>query len=799
MTDLRNLSYSLRLAVRSPVFTFTVVVTLALGIGTTAAIFTVVDAVLLHPVSYPDPARIIVLLGTHPERGPERIALSPADFLALRAYNRSFSQLGAFVPSGSIDLAEQQGEPVQLQRHLVSEGALEALGVHAAAGRPLQADDYRQGQRTALLSHRLWQNRFGGDPRILGRRLLLGGEPYEAVGVLPRDFRLPGGDPDLVLPLQFKPSDATDRSAAYLGGIGRLRAGVSLSQARADLGSIARGLAQRFPQTNRGLAVSMVPIPESYGMQARTALWAIFGAVVLVLLATCANVSNLHLVRFLARERELQIRAALGATISRLVRQLLTENLLLAMAGGTLGLLLAELALRLLPDPRGVYLPASLGVELGGRALQFTVMVTLASALISGLLPAWRVFRIRALGSVARGGMPGLRHERLQRALVTLEVALAFVLLIGAGLLVRSFLYILAEDRGFDASHVLTFDVSLPGSRYGDRRRSQELYRELVLKLAALPGVEAAGAAKELPPEEPWYFHPRLEGEEVRKDLSVGWQLVVPGYFEAVRTALVAGQPLSDRDRAGSRRVALLNQSAVRTMLGNREAVGRRLEFNGEYFAVVGVVKDQRSPGSDAAPVAYFAFDQATVPAEMMRSLSFVVRTRSNRMVSADEVKRALWSLDRNVALARLESMAQRLSTATALTRSRFNALLMAVFSGLALILAAVGIYGVISFSVRQRTREIGVRMALGASRANLLGMVLRRGFALALLGVACGLLASTVLTRVVASLLVGISSNDPLTFLVISLVLVAVAALACYLPARRASRLEPVAALRDS
>ncbi|HEV3457232.1 MAG TPA: ABC transporter permease [Thermoanaerobaculia bacterium] len=795
MIGQQDLSYSLRLAVRSPLFTLVVVLTLALGIGATTSIFTVVDAALLRPVPYPDPERIVVVLGARPERGPERISLAPADFLALRAYNRSFSQLGAFVPGGSVDLVEG-GEPVQLQRHLVSAGVLEALGVHAVAGRLFQADDYRQGH-AAILSHRLWRNRFAGDARVVGRELLLGGERTRVLGVLPADFRIPGGDPDVILPLTFKPADSTDRSSAYLGGIGRLRRGVSLAQARADLGNLAHDLAQRFPATNRGLEMSLVPLPESFGMQARTALWAIFGAVAFVLLMTCVNVSNLHLMRSLAREHELGIRAALGATTSRLVRQLLTENLLLALAGGALGLLLARLALRLMPDPRGVYLPSSLGVGLGARAFGFTVLVTLASAVISGLLPAWRASSLRRPISGERGGTAGPRHERLQRGLVALEMGVAFMLLLGSGLLIRSFVAILDQDLGFDPGQVLTFDVSLPASRYGEPQSSQQFYRDLVRKLEDLPQVEAVGAAKEIPPEEPWTFHPGIEGEEVPKSVSVGWQLIIPGYFEALRTTLLAGQPLTDRDRSGSRRVALLNQRAVRTILGSGAAVGRRLRFNGEYFDVVGVVEDQRDPGGEAVPVVYFAYFQTRVPADLMRSMSFVVRSRASPRVVAGLVRSAVRSLDRSLPISRLTSMEERLSMAAPLVRSRFNALLMAVFAGLALLLAAVGIYGVISYSVRQRTREIGVRMALGARRADLVSMVLRRGLAVALLGVGCGALGSAALARVLASLLFGTGSADPLTFVAISIILFAVAALACYVPARRASRLDPAVALR--
>ena len=797
---LQDLAYSLRMAVRLPVFTVIVVLTLALGIGSGTAVFTVIDAVLLHPVAYPEPDRILSVLAVHPEQGPERVALTPADFLALREHNRSFSRLGAYVPFGSLDLTGD-GEPVRLQRHLVSAGVLDALGVRPAVGRSFQGDEYReQGSRAVMLSHRLWRSRFGGDPRIAGRGLVLGGERYAVVGVLPGDFRLPGGDPDLLVPLVFKPEDAADRSAGSLGGIGRLRPGVSLAQAQADLSGLARGLAAQAPSdSGRDFDISLLPLPQLFGLQARTALWVIFGAVAFVLLITCVNVANLHLVRALARESELGLRAVLGATAPRLARQLLTENLLLAVLGGGLGLLLAKLALRLLPDPRGVYLPASLGAGVGLRAVGFTALVTLLSAAFSGLLPALRAAFGRRPGADVRGGVGtgGPRHERLQGGLVVLEVSLAFILLLGAGLLFRSFLHLLGEDPGFAADHVLTLDVALPAARYGEPQRIEGFYRELIGRIAALPGVVAAGAAKEIPPEEPWSFHPLIEGGEVPKNASAGWQLITPGTLEALRTPILAGAPITARDRAGSRLVALLNESAVREILGGRDAVGRRIRFNGGFYDIAGVIKDQRAPGGDPQPTVYFAFAQSTVPPGMMRSLSLVIRTQGDPVGLAGAVKSVLWSLDPNLPVSRLETMEERLAAAAPLARSRFNALLMIVFSGIALLLAAVGIYGVLSYSVRQRTREIGVRMALGARRADLLDLVLRRGLTLALAGIALGVAGSLALTRILVSLLVGVGSADPLTFLLISVVLAAVAALACYLPARRASRLDPFVALR--
>jgi putative ABC transport system permease protein len=800
---LRDLSSSLRLALRRPGFTSIVVLTLAVGIGASTAVFTVIDAVLLHPVSYPEAERIVSVLALHPERGPDRVSLTPADFLALRAHNRSFSQLGAYVPFGSLDLTGD-GEPVRLQRHLVSSGVLAALGVRPVIGRLFQEEEYReQGQRAVLLSHRLWRSRFGSDPRIAGRGLILGGERYTVAGVLPRDFRLPGGDPDLLVPLVWKPADAADRSAGYLGGIGRLRPGVSLAQAQADLSALAHGLREHGGDLKdlNDLDVSLLPLAELFGAQARTALWAIFGAVAFVLLITCVNVANLHLVRALAREGELGLRTALGATTARLVRQLLTENLPAAVLGGALGWLLARLALHLLPDPRGIYLPASAGLTVGVRVLAFTALITLLSAAVSGLLPAVRAAAGSRSGEAVRAGRGGQgespRQERLQGGLVILEVALAFVLLLGAGLLVRSFLHLLDHDPGFQPGHVLTLDVALPAARYAEPQRIAAFYSELTGRLAALPGVVAAGAAKEIPPAEPWSFHPKIEGEEVPPAAEAGWELVTPGYFEALRTPLVAGQPITARDGAGSRRVALINESAAREILGGRDAVGRRIKFNGDFYTILGVVRDQRSPTGAAQPTAYFALAQSTVPPGLMRSLSLAVRTVGDPAALAGAVKDALWSLDPNLPAAGIVPLEERLAAAAPLARSRFNALLMAVFSAVALFLAAIGIYGVLSFSVRRRTRELGVRMALGAARADLLRLVLRRGLTLAVTGIACGALGALFLARLLASLLVGVTSADPPTYLLISTVLALTAALACYLPARRASLLDPFEALR--
>jgi len=789
-----------------PAFSAALIGTLALGIGACVAIFAVLDAAVLRPAPYPQAERIASVLALHPSRGPEPTSLSPADFLALRAGNRSFSTLGAYVPFGTLDLTGE-GDPVRLPRFLVSEGALESLALSPAAGRLFAPADYRPGEaRVVAISHRLWQSRFGGEPSIVGRTISLDGEPYEVAGVLPRTFRLPGGDPDLVLPLIFPADAATDRESAYLGGLGRLRAGVTPELAEAELSGLARRLGPAPAETGTSptndLAVRVEPLGEHYASSARTGLWAIFGAVGLVLLLASVNVASLHLVRAVSRERELAVRRALGASTARIARQLVVESLIHAAAAGALALGLAEIALRMLPDPRGVYLPKSLPLALGASGLGFAAAIALGSALLAVLPALWRAGRKNGASVIDRaatvGADPG--RERLHGALVIAEVALAFVLLAGGGLLVRNFRHLMDQDLGFRPEHALTFDLSLPESRYPDAPQVRGFYRDLFDRIAAMPGVVAAGGAKEIPPAEPWGFTPEIEGETAKEGASAGWQLVTPGYFEALGAARGSGDTIGKTDRAGGRRVALLDATAAHELLGTKPAIGRRVRFNGEGFDIVGIAPDLHRPGEDATPTVYLAFDQEPVPIGYLRGLSIVVRTSGDPLALAAPIRDAVRTLDRNLPVSRLLTFEQRLAEATPLAKSRFNALLSASFGTLALLLAAVGIYGVLSFSVRLRTREIGVRAALGADRQELLGLVLRRGLALSLLGIVIGAALAVAGSRGIASLQtlwVGVGGSDLGMLLGTGGFLLAVAALACWLPARRASRVDPCEALR--
>ncbi len=798
---LADLGLGVRLVRRRPAYAVAAALTLALGIGIDTATWSVVDAVLVRPLPYPRPERLVSVMGSRPSRGLDRVSLSPADFLAFRSGARSFADLGAFVPFGTVDLTGPgdpgQPEPVQLRRHLVSAGLLAALGVRPAQGRLFAPADYRPGgERVALLSSHLWRQRYGGDPAAVGRRVLLDGERTLVVGVLPAGFRIPGGDPDLVLPLVWPTGAAADRASAYLGAVGRLRPGVSLAAARAELAVVAGRLERQFPGSNRGLGASLLPLGEAMAGPARTALLAAWAAVGLVLLIACANVANLQLVRAAERGREMAVRLALGAGRARIARQLLAESAVLAAAGGALGLPLAALALRLLPDPRGVYLPGNVDVRLDARALGYSLAATAFAALAAGLAPALRTAG-RAL--VLRTGEPPHR-QRLQSLLVAGEIAAAAMLLAGAGLLLRGLDRLLSRDPGLSPGRVLALDVALPASRYRGAAEIARFHEELALRLARLPGATAAGAAKEVPPDEPWSFHPRVAGRELPPEASTGWEVVTPGYFAALGTPLLRGRPFGPGDRAGSPRVALVNRSAARRFLTSGDPVGRRLRFNGDWYEVVGVVGDQWAPSREAEPppVVYLAAAQSPVPAAMLRSMTHVVRAAGEPLALQGSVRRTLAALDPELPAARLGPLADRLAAAGALVQSRFNAALLSTFAALALALAAVGIYGAMSNLVMARTRELGVRMALGARRGDLLRLVLLRAAALGLAGLLLGLAGAAALSRLLVSLLYGVSERDPWTFAATAMISATAALLAALLPAHRASRLEPVAALRE-
>jgi len=801
MRDLiRDLRQSFRALRHHPGPAAAAILTLALGIGATTAIFSVVDAVLLRPLPFPEAERLVDVLAVRPQRGEERVAMTPADFLAWRGQSGSFEHLGAYVPFGTLDWTGGE-EPLRLSRHLVSAGLLEALGIRPAAGRLFVAEEYGAGRdRVVLLSHRLWRERFGADPAVAGRSMTLGGEVYQVAGVLPADFRIRGGAPDILVPLAFGPEAAADRESAYLGAIGRLRPGVTLERAGSELDAIRARLEADLPDSERGVRASIVPLREAFAGNVRKALLVLFGAVVFVLLIACANVASLELIRAAAREPEIVLRAALGAGRRRLVRQLLAESAVLAVPGGLAGVALAALALKLLPDARGVYLPRDLEIGMDPRVLGFALGLSLLAGLLPGLVPAFRAARTDLRAALRAGTRDDGGRSRWLDGFAVAEIALALVLLAGAGLMVRSFIHLLSEDPGFEAENVLTLEVDLPEARYVEPERIAAFYGQLLERIGHLPGAVAAGAVRQLPPESAWSFQPVFEGqEEPAEDASAAWDLATPDAFAALGTPVLRGRAFDGRDRPGTPFVAVIDEAAARRFFPGVDPIGRRVRFNGQWHEVVGVVKEQRRPGAAAGgePVFWFASAQLPVPADYLRSMGIAVRTKSDPLSLAAAVRRELWALDGNLPAGELQTLESRLAGSIFYARSHFNTVLLLLFSGLGLVLAMIGIYGVLSERVSRRTHELGIRMALGALRSDIVRLVLRHGLALTGLGLALGLGGAVALARVLGSLLYGVGALDPLTLGAVVLTLTAVATLASWLPAHRASRLDPLVAIR--
>ena len=784
-----DLRAALRRLAGSPGPTAAAVLTLTLGLGLATGVFHVADAVLLRPLAAPDPERLVDLRATSERHAGERVAISPADFLAWRRGGAAFAHLGAYVPFGSFDLTGQ-GAPERLTRHLVSDGLLAALGTRPAAGRLFTPEEYADPAGcTVLLADRLWRARFGGDPGVVGRRLTLSGRSCEVAGVLPPRFRILGGDPDLLAPLVFPPGAEEDREAASLGAIGRLRPGATLQQAQAQLDAVAARAAEG-QDAGAAARPSLLPLVEVLVRDARPALLALAAAVALLLLLAGIDAAGLHLARTTARERELAVRAALGAGGLRLALPVLAESLALALAGGLGGLALAAAALRSLPDPRGVYLSRAVPLGLDGRACAAALLLALLTGLAAGLPPALRAVRARAHLLAARRSSLDL--------LVVPQVALASLLLVGAAVALQGFLRLSRADLGLDPGPVLSLEIALPAASYPDEARAAAFYTGLTARLERLPGVTAAGALKELPPDTPWSFQPAFDGQPEDENATAGWQLASPGTFEALGIPLLAGRPLTAADRAGSPPVALASAGAARQLLGGH-ALGRRVRFNDIWHEVVGVVGDLSAAGRDPEPVFYLPHAQTPVPADSLRARSVAVRASVPPESLAGPVREALAALDPHLPAAELQPLEQRLAAATPVARARFGSAFLSLFAALALTLAAAGTYALLSDLVGRRAFELGVRQALGAGRAGLLRLVLGRALALTLTGLAIGLPAAAALGRLAAARLPAALPPAVRDLAAAGLLLTAAALLAALIPARRAANLDPARVLRGS
>ena len=804
---LADARHAARVLARAPGFTLVVVLTLALGIGFNAAIFSVTNAVLLRPLPFQEPDRLAVLWETRLDQGENIMFASPPNYADWRDRSTAFQEIAAFAPGSFFVLGDE--ETIHVPGARVSANLFRTLGVSPLLGRGFdEAEDEPGASRVAVISHALWQARFGGAPDVIGSAIELDDGRYTVVGVMPPGFSFPPAidlhgrtaarRTDIWVPFGFDPA-AANRGAHYMTVVGRLAPGATRAAAEAELNRIAADLAREYPATNEGWGVRVVSFERVMVGEARTALLVLLGAVGAVLLIACANVANLLLARSTGRQKEYAIRAALGAGRWPLVRQAIVESQLLALAGGTVGLLLAVAGTRalVLAAPADVPRLDEAGVD--AVVVGYALALSLLTGLLFGLAPALRTFAgdlHRLLGAGARGS--GGDGGRLRNALVVAEVALSLVLFAAGGLLFRSFLALRGVETGIRAENVLTLRVTLPADRYRERARIVGAFREMEERVRALPGVEAAGFIATVPLAEDFQGS-IVEIEELpppaQGELRIAhFAVVTPGYFEAMGIPVVDGRAFGPEDGPDAGGTILINEALARAYLDGRDPIGLRVTSFGDPRRIVGVVGDVRLETLEDDPMPAMYLPHAQVPwAE--RSLSLVVRTRGAPEAALAPVRQELRAVERGAAIHQVRTMDQIL--ADRLAQPRFAALVLLLFSGLALTLAAVGIYGVISYAVGRRTREIGIRMALGARATGILSLVLGQGMRLVGAGVVLGLAGAVVGGRYIESLLFGVRPLDPLVLGGVTAFLVVVGLLACWLPARRASRIDPVKALR--
>jgi putative ABC transport system permease protein len=822
-TVAHDLRYAVRTLLRAPGFTSIVLVTLALGIGANTALFSVARTVLLDPLPFQDPDQLVLLSTTRPARGEHALPFSLPDFREVETRNHSFTGMAAWALR-PFNLTADESEQVLCA--VVTSGFFDLLGVRPAIGRVFAAADDRRGSPpSVVISHALWQRRFGGDRGIVGRGITLDGQSYQVVGVMPRGFRFLSFRNDTEIWLSLGSDWFTDRMYARavrsMGVMARLRPGSHLAQAQADMNALARQL-ESETSDNRGRGIEVVRLRDQVVRNLRPAVFVLLGAVACVLLIACTNVASLLLARGAARHRELAIRGALGGSRTRLVRQLLTEYMILAGAGGALGLLVATWSIDLLralpPATPSLFVPYSIEpgqITVDRTALLFTALLSMITAIIFGLVPAISGSRAELVQAMKQGGTQaaGQRETRFRASFVVIEVALAVILLVGSALLIRTFVSLRDIDPGFQPDNVLTFNVTLRGPRYRAPARSVEFFDELLTRLRATPGVAAAGGAEFLPlsgidGSTPLHVEgqpPPAPGEEVQAH----YRAVTSGYFQAIGIRLVEGRGLLDSDTPGAARVAVANETLARRLSPDGSAVGRRVALTLEALRfrpdgpptrdlpsamreIVGIAADVRHSALRADPVPELFVPLTQRP---VSDLAIVVRTTGDPSILARDVRRIVAAIDPAQPVTAMTSVSDLV--ATSIAQPRFNVLLLSSFAALAMVLAIIGVYGAVAYAVALRTREIGIRVALGGQSRDIVSLVVRYGMRLAAIGLVAGLAGALVLRRVIAGLLYEVTPTDPLAFAGAAALLLSVALAATYGPARRAMRIDPIAALR--
>jgi putative ABC transport system permease protein len=811
----QDLRYGFRMLWKSPGFTFVALLTIALGIGANTAIFSVVNATLLLPLPYQDPNQIVLVWGTNPHGfgWHGKTGFSVANFLDYKEQNKVFEEMSAFLGTSGFTLTGTD-HAEHIKGGSVTSDFFKVLKVQPILGRSLSPEDEQPGRdHVVLLSHGLWQRRFGSDQKIVGETIQLDAKPYTVVGVLPPGFEFSIPDfysaKDLWVPA-IVPNDKSDRAGKYLIVLARLKPGVTRQMAQADLDAITGRLTTEYSREMSGFGTRLVPLQEQIFGDVRLVLLILFGAVGFVLLISCANVASLQLARASTRQKEIAIRAALGASRGRLARQLLTESMLLAVIGGALGVLIGSWGIKLLTGLRPASLLPGLNITIDFTVLGYSLVLSVITGILFGFVPALQSKPRRLSESLKEGGKTsaaGDSGRRIRGLLAISEIALSLVLLIGAGLLIRSFVGLLMVDPGFETKNILTVPIHLPEYAYQEPTKQAEFYTQVMERIKALPGVTAVGATSDLPPTGNSHSSSfSIDGHALPvsdNSLGVEDRLATPEYFRVMGIPVAAGRPFSEADNRSAPPVALVNQTFARRFFPNENPVGQRLRFDepkpsNPWITIVGVVGDVRGFGLDKEPNSeiYLAYQQPNVwHYNPLPNLHLVVRTAGEPNSVAPSVLATVQEFDKDVPLPHARTMETIL--AASIGARRFNMVLLGLFAGIATILAAVGIYGMISFSVAQRTREIGIRMALGARRADVLKLVLRNGMILALSGVVIGLAGAFALTRLMATLLFAVTPTDAVTYTIVSIGFLAVALFACLIPARRAMKVDPLVALR--
>jgi putative ABC transport system permease protein len=800
-TFLQDVRYGIRMMLKNPAFTLVAVLTLALGIGATAAIFTVVNSVLLRQMPFPEADRLMYVYHSYPEINLMKASVNPIGWDYYTKNVKSFASMGAFTEYKTPQNMTGVGDPERVQTIAVSGDYFKTLAVKPMLGRTLTPQDDQPGsEREAVLGYGIWKDRFGGDSAIVGKTLALDGMNYTIVGVMPLGFEYPS-EAQLWVPLALSPKDWTS-SAEYLEVIGRLRDGISTQQAVAEFQKITAEVHRKVPDLPATFSISTEPLQETEVGDLKRPLWVLLGAVGLGLLIACVNIANLLLARATVRQKELSIRAAMGASRGRIMRQLMTESVLIAIIGGALGLVLGYWGTDALLAMVPIKMPSFVKIAVDTRVLFFTFGISIFSGLLFGIIPALQVAGSGLNESLKEGGRTGApgRHTS-RRVLVVSEIALAMVLLIGAGLMIKSFVRILQSDPGFSTQHTLTANVMLPEAKYKEKEKKTAFYREFAQRLNTIPGVEAAGLSSAMPMSGGWTNSFFIRGRTDLDPTPHAWAgVATDGFAKAMQIPVHRGRFVAESDTSDSLPVAVIDENAVHMYWRDQDPIGQQIALTSEgtrekpvwrtIVGIVGTVKHRSALTNETKGQIYIPYQQLPLP-----YMRLAVRTSGDPTVVTGAIRNELRQIDREQPIFEVRTLASLYDDFVA--QPRFNMILLGVFAGLALLLAAVGIYAVMSYSVTQLTHEIGLRMALGASQSNVLGMVLKQAARMAVIGLGVGIIGALLATRVLQSLLFGVRADDIGTFVSIGVLLSAVALLASFMPARRATRVDPMVALR--